>query len=95
MQDASSADFADHTDLNRSVQPSSDDLASQYGPHSFPTVLIIPALQVFARLSVAMAQRSVARGLASRAFAAHHWNVWRRLRADRRCEHFRLPVYDI
>lgn len=52
MQEALSADFADRTDLNRSVQRSSDDLASQYGPHSRRTALFNSRLQIHARQSI-------------------------------------------
>ena len=46
MQDALGADS---TDLNRSAQPSSNDLVTDNGLHSFPCISFVPFVQASAR----------------------------------------------
>lgn len=74
MQEASGADF---TDLNRSAQPSSDDLATppSYGPHSRSTVLLNSRFRILARRSTAVTRSAITRYSASRVSVAHRRDV--------------------
>ena len=57
MQEASGAEFTDLTDLNWSAQPSSDDLATDHGPHSFPRISFTPLNQAIAHYADASVRR--------------------------------------